>query len=79
MVAQKKPGRPRSPEWVETAIAAEELGLSHRQLRSLLPQLKAGHHYRVKNPKAAKRRYLWNPKRIEVVLIPEKVNHGTSV
>lgn len=73
---QKKPGRPRSPQWVETDIAVEFLGITARQLRAIRVQLKAGYHYRVKNPKAVRPRYLWHVARIEPVLVPEDVNHG---
>ncbi len=76
MVAQKKPGRPRSPQWVETDIAIQSLGITARQLRSIRAQLKPGYHYRVKNPTAAKPRYLWHVARIEPVLSPEVIQHG---
>lgn len=71
MVAEKKPGRPLSREWVDTDVAVETLGITARQLRTIRPQLKAGYHYRVKNPKARKPRYLWHVTRIESVLVPE--------
>lgn len=71
MVAERKPGRPLSPEWVDTEVAVESLGISARQLRTIRTQLKAGFHYRVKNPKARKPRYLWHVSRIEPVLVPD--------
>ncbi len=65
-----KPGRPISSEWSETAAAADEMGITPRQLRRLRKQLKAGTHYRVKNPRAARPEYLWHVKRIEPLLTP---------
>lgn len=54
-----------SSAWSETNQAAAELGLTPRQLRKLRSQLKLGKHYRCKNPKAARKEYLWNLSKIE--------------
>ncbi len=67
----KQPGRPLSSVWVETDQAATELGITPRQLRKLRSQMKAGHHFRVKNPRAARPEYLWRVERIERLLVPE--------
>lgn len=71
MVAERKPGRPLSPEWVETNVAVESLGITARQLRKIRSQLKPGFHYRVMNPKATKPRFLWHVARVEAVLSPD--------
>jgi hypothetical protein len=60
-------------EWQLTKHAAETLGLTPRQLRALLPTLKAGKHYRVTNPNAARHVYLWHVDRIELLLVPVTV------
>lgn len=64
-----------TPQWVETDLAAAELGLTPRQLRKLRPQLKAGKHYRVKNPQSARPTYLWHIQRIETLMIPEEISN----
>lgn len=69
----KRPGRPMSSVWVATDQAAAELGITPRQLRKLRSQMKPGHHYRVKNARAARPEYLWHPERIQVLLIPESI------
>lgn len=68
-----KRGRPLSSEWKETAIAANDLGLTPDHLLSLRTAVfKPGKHYRVKNPNASLkgRRYLWHVKRCESLLMP---------
>jgi len=64
----------RKSQWLETADAAADLGLTPSQLLTLrvsLP-LQAGKHYRCKNPQASPqgRRYLFNPNRISELLNP---------
>ncbi len=56
--------------WYETKPAANELGLTERQLRELRKQgiLQKGTHYRFKNPTSAKPNYLWNVRAIALVL-----------
>lgn len=56
-------------KWLETNAAAAELGLTPRQLRKLREQMKAGKHYRVKNPRSARPEYLWSVERIESLLV----------
>lgn len=56
--------------WYDTKPAANELGLTERQLRKLRTEgiLKKGQHYRFKNPTAYTPRYLWNIRAISLVL-----------
>jgi hypothetical protein len=63
--------RTLSSDWVETTAAAQALGLRPKFMsQTLRHQLKAGTHYRCKNPKAAERgrRYLWNLPKVEAYL-----------
>lgn len=57
-------------KWLETSAAAAELGLTPRQLRALRLQMKAGKHYRVKNPRSARPEYLWKVEQCESLLNP---------
>jgi hypothetical protein len=68
--------RPLSKAWQETNQAAATLGLKPRQLRSLRECLKAGEHYRVLNPKAAKHRYIWHVERVASELAPQARVNG---
>lgn len=56
--------------WMETAIAAAELGLKPKQLRKLREQMQPGFHFRVKNRRSARPEYLWNVERIKALLVP---------
>jgi hypothetical protein len=62
-----------SSAWNGTTEAAAILGVSAQFLRkTLIHQLKAGKHYRCKNPQAPPRgrRYVWKTALIEPLLIP---------
>lgn len=63
-------GRSLSQSWLDTNTIAARLGISPRQLRKIRPGMKAGHHYRVKNPQAYRPEYLWHLERIEEYLKP---------
>jgi predicted ArsR family transcriptional regulator len=67
----KRPTIKISSAWAETNQAAEELGITPRQLRKLRASLfKAGTHYRVKNPTAARPEYLWHVEKCAKQLTP---------
>lgn len=66
-------GRPLGEAWMNSVQAGEELGISPRQLRKLRSQMKAGIHYRVKNPRSARPEYLWNVEKVKLLLIPESI------
>lgn len=62
-----KRGRPTSSAWATTAAACEQLQVSRWTLASWRAggQLKKGHHWKVKNPTAARLTYLWHIPRLE--------------
>lgn len=75
MARSRRVGRPISSEWKETTQAAQELGLTPRQLLKLRTQLfTAGKHYRCKNPTVPdkQKRYLWHVTRCEPLLTPQE-------
>jgi hypothetical protein len=57
----------RPSPWKSTKAACQELDVSRWTLFNLRKtgQLRKGHHYRVKNPQAARLTYLWNCDRIK--------------
>jgi hypothetical protein len=66
-----KRGRPLSPEWVNTATAAQQLGMCTKHLRKLRNDgfFKEGQHWRdIRSPGAARATYQWNLAQCERML-----------
>jgi len=57
-------------DWIETTQAAEQLGITSRQLLELRRQghFKSGKHYRKKHPAAHRPTYLWHVERCSEIL-----------
>ncbi|WP_035990256.1 hypothetical protein [Leptolyngbya sp. KIOST-1] len=53
--------------WLSTAAACQRLGVSRWVLATARQngELKKGHHWKVKNPTAARLTYLWHVERLE--------------
>lgn len=64
----KRRGRPRASQWKTTAQACQLLGVSRWSLIKWAKQgrLRAGFHWKVVDPQAARRTYLWRCDRIEL-------------
>lgn len=55
--------------WIPTTLLAKELSVRPKYLReNRLKLFKAGYHYRVLNPTAARPTYRWNPTRCAALL-----------
>jgi hypothetical protein len=56
-----------SSPWLSTAAACKRLGVSRWVLATARQngELKKGHHWKVKNPTAARLTYLWHVERLE--------------
>jgi len=61
-------GRKHGEIWCSTTRACELLGISRYTLATARDegQLKKGHHWKVKNPNAARLTYLWHVERLEM-------------
>jgi hypothetical protein len=57
-------------DWLDTAEAADRLGITPRQLLELRKKgvLKSRKHYRKKNPTAYRPTYIWNVERCAEIL-----------
>jgi len=57
-------------DWMDTDLAAIELGITRRQLLKLRLKgvFKSGKHYRKKNPIAARPTYVWHIERCSKIL-----------